>query len=46
MWSIGWRGEIRAGWHDARRTSGAAWWHGRRFGDAFYAAGYALGAIR
>jgi hypothetical protein len=40
------RGEFRAGWLDARRTTGARPWHGRRFGDAYYSAGYAAGALR
>lgn len=44
-WSYGMRGEIRAGWLDARRTSRPRPWHGRRYGDPFYALGYALGAL-
>lgn len=38
-------GELRAGVADARRTAGAVPWHGRRFGDLAYAAGYAYGAV-
>lgn len=45
MWSYGIREEIRAGLADARRTPGARWHHGRRWGDAFYALGYAVGAL-
>lgn len=36
--------EIRAGWADARRTPGARFWWGRRYGGWDYALGYAVRA--
>ena len=40
------RGELRAGYRDARRTAAPVWWHGARLGDLAYAAGYAAGTVR
>lgn len=34
--------EIRAGWHDARRTPGARLLQGRKYGDWAYSFGYAV----
>lgn len=42
---VDWRDEIRAGRLDARRTPGARVLDGRRYGDVFYTAGYALGVL-
>lgn len=44
-WTYGIPGEYRAGRADARRTPGARFWHGHRWGDIFYAAGYAAGCL-
>lgn len=37
--------ELRAGWHDARRTPGARLLQGRRYGGPSYTLGYAAWAI-
>lgn len=46
FWSYGIPGEIRAGRADARRTRNPRPWHGMRYGDVFYAAGFVAGCIR
>lgn len=46
-WTYGGQvGEFRAGRIDARRTSSPRPWHGFRWGDTFYAMGYAAGCVR
>ena len=45
VWTMDMRSEARAGLADARRTPGAVWWHGSRYGCVSYAAGYAYGAV-